>query len=79
MSVKHQVDVAVEAIVFDIKRLAGKLQQVVFLATPRQCNKAAHEVAVFVSRVGGNHVWDQVRHEWIFDILASDVNLAIRL
>ncbi|BFG21532.1 hypothetical protein CerSpe_078060 [Prunus speciosa] len=76
---ERQVDVAVEAIVFDIKMLAGKLQQVVFMATPRQCNKAAHEVAAFVSRVGGNHVWDQVWPEWIFDILASDVNLAIRL
>ncbi|CAL2239591.1 unnamed protein product [Prunus armeniaca] len=76
---ERQVDVAVEAMVFDIKVLAGRLQQVVFLATPRQCNKAAHEVAAFVSRVGGNHIWDQVWPEWIFDILASDVNLAIRL
>ncbi|CAL9001925.1 unnamed protein product [Prunus brigantina] len=55
---ERQVDVAVEAMVFDIKVLAGKLQHVVFLATPCQYNKAAHEVAVFVSRVGGNHIWD---------------------
>ncbi|CAL2238019.1 unnamed protein product [Prunus armeniaca] len=76
---ERQVDVAVEAMVFDIKVLAGRLQQVVFLATPRQCNKVAHEVAAFVSRVGGNHIWDRMWPEWIFDILASDVNLAIRL
>ncbi|CAL8112885.1 unnamed protein product [Prunus armeniaca] len=31
---ERQVDVAVEAMVFDIKVLAGRLQQVVFLATP---------------------------------------------
>ncbi|CAL9018674.1 unnamed protein product [Prunus brigantina] len=55
---ERQVDVVVEAMVFDIKLLAGKLQQVVFLATPLQYNKAAHEVAAFVSRVGGNHSWD---------------------
>ncbi|CAL8078881.1 unnamed protein product [Prunus armeniaca] len=76
---ERQVDVAVEAIVFDIKMLAGKLQHVVFLATPGQCNKAAHEVVASVSRVGGNHIWDQVSPKWIFDILVSDVNLAIRL
>lgn len=57
---EHHVDVAVEAIVFYIKMLAGKLQQIIFISTPRQCNKAAHKVAAFVSRVRRNHVWDQV-------------------
>ncbi|KAL6284105.1 hypothetical protein ACE6H2_015034 [Prunus campanulata] len=74
-----KIDMAVEAIIFDIKHLVGQLEHCVFLYTPRHCNKAAHKIAAFVSRVGGIHTWDDLWPEWIFDILASDVNLTIRL
>ncbi|CAL9005931.1 unnamed protein product, partial [Prunus brigantina] len=34
---------------------AGQLQQVVFKDTLGQCDKASHQVAALVSKVGGNH------------------------
>ncbi|CAL9013929.1 unnamed protein product [Prunus brigantina] len=76
---KWKVGFAVEPIIFDIKRLVAQCQHCVFLFTPRLCNKAAHKVAAFVFRVGGIHTWDDLWPEWIFDTLASDVNLSIRL
>lgn len=75
---EHHADV-VEAIIFYIKMPAGKLQHVIFIATHCQYNKAVHKVVGFVSRVGGNHVWDQVWPKWVFDILVSNVNISIRL
>ncbi|BFG22886.1 hypothetical protein CerSpe_091590 [Prunus speciosa] len=74
-----KMDTSVEAIIFDIKQLVMHLQQCVFMYAPRLCNKAAHKIAAFVSRVGGIHTCDDLWPEWIFDILASDVNLTIRL
>ncbi|KAL6289403.1 hypothetical protein ACE6H2_006913 [Prunus campanulata] len=74
-----KIDTSVEAIIFDIKQLVVHLQQCVFMYAPRLCNKAAHKIAAFVSRVGGIHTWDDLWPEWIFDILARDVNLTIRL
>lgn len=76
---ERHVDVTAEAILFYIKMLAGKLHMSFLQLLPHQCNKAAHEVVAFVSRVGGNYVWNQVWPEWTFYILASDVNLSIRL
>lgn len=55
---ERQVEVSVEVIVFDIKVLVGQLKQVVSSAIPRQYTKAAHEIAAFISRAGGNHVWN---------------------
>ncbi|CAL9026626.1 unnamed protein product [Prunus brigantina] len=49
------IDIAVETIVFDIKQLVGQFQHCVFLYTPRHCNKAAHKISAFVSRIGGVH------------------------
>lgn len=45
---ERQIRVVVEAIVFNIHMVAGKLQKVMFKTTSRHCNKASHEVATFV-------------------------------
>ncbi|CAL2271752.1 unnamed protein product [Prunus armeniaca] len=67
-----------EGIIFDIKHLVASLSRVSFVFAPKACNKAAHTVAGFVSKQGGNHVWDDLGTDWLFNILASDVNLTIR-
>ncbi|CAL8178189.1 unnamed protein product [Prunus armeniaca] len=67
-----------EGIIFDIKHLVASLSRVSFVFAPKACNKAAHTVAGFVSKQEGNHVWDDFGTDWLFNILASDVNLTIR-
>ncbi|BFG15722.1 hypothetical protein CerSpe_019960 [Prunus speciosa] len=72
------VESDLEGLVFDIQRLVATLSRVSFVFAPRSCNRAAHAVAGFVSKQGGNHVWDHLGTDWLFNSLASDVNLAIR-
>ncbi|CAL8998605.1 unnamed protein product [Prunus brigantina] len=63
----------IEGILFDIQVLARRFQRVVFRHIPRLCNKAAHEVAVYFSRVGGSHDWDQSGPACLHSVLALDV------
>lgn len=69
-----------EGLLYDIMFLSQLLQAVMFSFAPRTCNRGAHAVASFVSRRRGCCFWDFLdMPEWLFDILASDVNLSIRL
>lgn len=70
-------DADIEGIHFDIQQCVTQFNKVLFTFAPRLCNKAAHAIASFVTKKGGSHVWDHVGTEWLFDILAEDVNLDI--
>ncbi|CAB4291403.1 unnamed protein product [Prunus armeniaca] len=72
------VDSDLEGIVFDIRQLVASLSRVSFVFAPSSCNQATHSVAGFVSKQGGNHVWDHLGTNWLFNFLTSDVNLHLR-
>ncbi|RXH87206.1 hypothetical protein DVH24_028706 [Malus domestica] len=40
---------------------------------------AAHMVASYAVRMGGSHSWDGLEPEWLFNTLASGVNISIRI
>lgn len=44
------VDANTEGNVFDIQQLVSLFARVIFVFTPRRCNRAAHAVARFVFR-----------------------------
>lgn len=55
---ERAVAVEVDSILFDIQTAFRKFQEVIFIFAPRNCNKAAHEVATFAFRVGGSYYWE---------------------
>ncbi|CAL8164988.1 unnamed protein product [Prunus armeniaca] len=63
----------IEGILFGIQVLARRFQRVVFRHIPYLCNKAAHKVAAYFSRVEGSLVWDQSDPAWLRSALALDV------
>lgn len=72
-------EAAMEGVLWDIHHLKLQLCSVQFLFTPRTCNGAAHLVATHATRVGGCHMWDCFELEWLFNTLAFDVNISIRI
>ncbi|BFG35056.1 hypothetical protein CerSpe_213300 [Prunus speciosa] len=74
-----KTDTTIDDIIHDIKLLASHVDHVSFTFVNRRCNAAAHLVAAHVSRVGGKFKWDQLWPEWLFDTLAANVNIPIRL
>ncbi|KAM2632923.1 hypothetical protein EV1_023604 [Malus domestica] len=46
---------------------------------PQEGNLAAHEVASFATKHGGEFIWDEIGPDFLFNILAANVNLVIRL
>ncbi|XP_050133196.1 uncharacterized protein LOC126609285 [Malus sylvestris] len=76
---KLQPDATMEAILWDINLIQQQLCYIEVSYTPRACNEAVHLVASYVTRVGGAHSWDEFEPEWLFNTLASDVNISIRI
>ncbi|KAM1005854.1 hypothetical protein ACFX2A_002674 [Malus domestica] len=68
-----------ECILGDIEVLARRLTSVTFGFVPRERNRAAHSVAKFVFKEGKDFVWDHVGPEFLFNVLAQDVNISIRI
>ena len=62
-----------------IDSLARRLASVTFTFVPRESNRAAHSVAKFVFKEGHAFVWDYIGPDFLFNILANDVNILIRL
>lgn len=52
---------------------------VTFALVPRECNHVAHSVAKFVFKEGRDFIWDCIGLECLFNILAQDVNISIRI
>ncbi|KAM1345849.1 hypothetical protein PS2_034947 [Malus domestica] len=73
------VDFSMECILDDIEILAQKLRSVSFAFVPREGNRAAHSVAKYVFKEGRSFSWDCIGPEFLFNFLAKDVNLSIRL
>ncbi|XP_050121468.1 uncharacterized protein LOC126599180 [Malus sylvestris] len=74
-----QPEVILDGILWDISILKQQFVAIEFLYTPRACNKAAHMVASYAVRMRGSHSWDGLELEWLFNTLASDVNILIRI
>ncbi|CAN6703649.1 unnamed protein product [Malus baccata var. baccata] len=72
-------DFSIDCILGDIEVLARRLRSVSFSYVPRECNVAAHSVAKFVFKEGRDFGWDCIGPEFLFNILAQDVNLSIRI
>ncbi|KAB2600033.1 ribonuclease H protein [Pyrus ussuriensis x Pyrus communis] len=74
-----QLKAVMEGIIWDIHHIKHQLSSIEFLFTPHACNGAAHQVTSYVMRVGGFHMCDCFEPEWLFNSLASDVNISIRI
>ncbi|KAM1018883.1 hypothetical protein ACFX2C_040452 [Malus domestica] len=72
-------DYSIECILGDIETLVQRLTTVTFSFAPRESNRAAHSVAKYVFQQGGDFVWDCIGPEFLFNVLAQDVNIPIRL
>ncbi|CAN6583607.1 unnamed protein product [Malus baccata var. baccata] len=73
------VDFSIECILGDIEMLVHKLRNVSFAFVPREGNRAAHSVAKYVFKEGRSFSWDCIGPDFLFNFLAKDVNLSIRL
>ncbi|XP_070668848.1 uncharacterized protein [Malus domestica] len=74
-----QPEAVMDGILWDINHIKQQLCSVEFLFTPRACNEATHLVASYVTCVGGGHFWNAFELEWLFNSLAFDVNISIRI
>ncbi|KAM1171007.1 hypothetical protein ACFX2G_021789 [Malus domestica] len=72
-------DYSIECILGDIEILVQRLTSVTFSFVPRESNRAAHSVAKFALQQGGDFVWDCIGPKFLFNVLAHDVNIPIRL
>ncbi|CAN6697192.1 unnamed protein product [Malus baccata var. baccata] len=72
-------DCSLECTLGDIVTLARGLESVTFDFISRESNRAAHSVAKYVFLEGKECVWDHIGPDFLFNILAQDVNLSIRL
>ncbi|KAM1174398.1 hypothetical protein ACFX19_027535 [Malus domestica] len=72
-------DYSIECILGDIEILVQRLMAVTFSFVPRESNRAAHSMAKFAFQQGGDFVWDRIGPEFLFNVLAHDVNIPIRL
>ncbi|CAN6710400.1 unnamed protein product [Malus baccata var. baccata] len=72
-------DYSIECILGDIETLVQRLTTVTFAFAPRESNRAAHSVAKYAFQHGGDFVWNCIGPEFLFNILAQDVNIPIRL
>ncbi|KAM1520037.1 hypothetical protein ACFX15_022281 [Malus domestica] len=72
-------DYSIECILGDIEILVQRLTSVTFSFVPRESNRAAHSVAKFALQQGGDFVWDCIGPEFLFNVLAHNVNIPIRL
>ncbi|KAB2623920.1 ribonuclease H protein [Pyrus ussuriensis x Pyrus communis] len=76
---KLQPEATMETILWDINTIKRHLCSIEFLYTPCACNEVVHHVASYVTHVGGVHSWDEFEPEWLFNSLAYDVNISIRI
>ena len=73
------IDFSLDCILGDIEVLARRLTSVTFEFVSRECNFAAHSVAKYVLKDGRDFVWDCIGPEFLFNILAQDVNTPLRI
>ncbi|KAM2152029.1 hypothetical protein ACFX1R_046399 [Malus domestica] len=79
LKMESTTDYSIECILGDIESLVQRLTAVTFSYVPRESNCAAHSVAKYAFQKGGDFVWDCIGPEFLFNVLAHDVNIPIRL
>ncbi|CAN6558618.1 unnamed protein product [Malus baccata var. baccata] len=67
-----QPDVVIEGILWDIQQLKQQLSSIEFPFIPCACGVLCHAC-------GGYHMWDCFEPKWLFNSLASDINISIRI
>ncbi|KAM1739456.1 hypothetical protein ACFX11_015169 [Malus domestica] len=79
--IRHELayDISLECILGDIEVLARRLRSVSFSVVPRESNVAAYSVVKFVFKEDRKFEWDCIGPEFLFNILAQDVNLSITI
>ncbi|KAM2925613.1 hypothetical protein FF1_043106 [Malus domestica] len=70
---------SIECILGDIELLVQRLTSVTFSFVPRESNRAAHLVMKFAFQKRGDFVWDCIGPEFLFNVLAHDVNIPVCL
>ncbi|XP_068340299.1 uncharacterized protein [Pyrus communis] len=69
-----QPEAVLEGILWDVNHIKQQFYSVQFLYAPRACNEAS-----YVMRMGDSHLWDGLEPERLFNTLATDVNISIRI
>ncbi|CAN6564467.1 unnamed protein product [Malus baccata var. baccata] len=72
-------DFSLDCILDDIEVLARRLTSVAFSFVSRKSNSAAHSVAKYVFKLGKEFFWDCIGLDFLFNTLAKDVNIPIRI
>ncbi|CAN6571798.1 unnamed protein product [Malus baccata var. baccata] len=72
-------DFSLECIFGDIVTLARGLESVTYEFVSRESNRAVHSVAKYVFQEGKDFEWDHIGPEFLFNILAQDVDVASSL
>ncbi|KAM1311122.1 hypothetical protein PS1_007620 [Malus domestica] len=72
-------DFSLDCILGDIEVLARRLTSVSFAFVSRESNAAAHSVAKYVFKQGKEFIWDCIGPDFLFNTLAKDVNISIRI
>ncbi|KAM2449128.1 hypothetical protein PS1_019258 [Malus domestica] len=76
---EYVVDATLEGLLYDIRALASQVGRVSFVFVKRKGNAAAHAVALHLTGMSGAFCWDAHGPEFLFNILAEDVNIPIRI
>ncbi|KAM0988472.1 hypothetical protein ACFX2A_012624 [Malus domestica] len=72
-------DFSLDCILGDIEVLARRLTSVAFAFVSRESNSAAHSVAKYVFKQGKEFIWDCIGPDFLFNTLAKDINISIRI
>lgn len=67
-----------EGILFYVSLTASQIDEVKSLFVPRSGNLVAYSAASFVALHDDSYLWDAIGPDFLFNIIAKDVNIAIR-
>ncbi|KAM1549051.1 hypothetical protein ACFX1Z_010161 [Malus domestica] len=76
---EYVIDATLECLLHDIRVLASQVGRVSFVFVKRKGNVVAHAVASHVTLKRGSFCWDAHGPEFLFNVLAEDVNIPIRI
>ncbi|XP_068305217.1 uncharacterized protein [Pyrus communis] len=76
---KYGVDATLECYIHDIGQLVSQLQGVRFGFVKWKGNAAVHVVASYVASHEGVFHWNTIGPEFVFNVLAKDVNIPIQI
>ncbi|XP_008392737.1 uncharacterized protein [Malus domestica] len=71
------IDANLECFIFYIQNLVSQIREVKFMHVQRSGNLAAHAMTSYATWHGGSFMWNAYDSEFLFNILAEDVNVSI--